>query len=158
MAQGVSTSPAVAAFLQVLQLCLLQYFFARENMSCSGDDPNSMYAVRLVMRLVMQLLQGSREGQDAMVKLLQHGVPDAVVGNACVVIMQLANDAKDVPCLQAFGRLGAIAALLDVIKRVRGAAQKNAAIAVARLAQEPSNGLIMQALHGVEIIGSYLHK
>lgn len=154
MAQGVSTSPAVAAFLQVLQLCLLQYFFARENMLCSGDDPNSMYAVRLVM----QLLQGSREGQDAMVKLLQHGVPDAVVGNACVVIMQLANDAKDVPCLQAFGRLGAIAALLDVIKRVRGAAQKNAAIAVARLAQEPSNGLIMQALHGVEIIGSYLHK
>ena len=123
-------------------------------MLCSGDDPNSMYAVRLVM----QLLQGSREGQDAMVKLLQHSVPDAVVGNACVVIMQLANDAKDVPCLQAFGRLGAIAALLDVIKRVRGAAQKNAAIAVARLAQEPSNGLIMQALHGVEIIGSYLHK
>ena len=75
LAQGVSTSPAVAAFLQVLQLCLLQYFFARENMLCSGDDPNSMYAVRLVM----QLLQGSREGQDAMVKLLQQGVPDAVV-------------------------------------------------------------------------------
>lgn len=66
------------------------FFFARENVLCSGDDPNSMYAVRLVM----QLLQGSREGQDAMVKLLQHGVPDAVVGNACVVIMQLANDAK----------------------------------------------------------------
>jgi hypothetical protein len=27
----------------------------------------------------MQLVQGSREGQDAMVKLLQQGVPDAVV-------------------------------------------------------------------------------
>ena len=103
------------------------------------------------------------------------------------------------------------AALLDVIKRVRGIAQKNAAIAgarvalfgntttrysafvcdlhlvapqqltrlppaaVARLAKEPTNGVIMQArivpglfstksltfmqaLHGVEIIGSYLHK
>jgi hypothetical protein len=79
----------------------------------------------------MLLLQGSREGQDAMVKLLQQGVPDSVVrdtchlqhvtdirhmtpaqvGNACVVIMQLANDAKDVACLQAFGRLGAIGAL-----------------------------------------------
>ena len=67
--------------------------------------------------------------------------------------MQLANDAADVACLQAFGRLGAIgmftvatdvlfsqrvtrlppAALLDVIKRVRGAAQKNAAIAGARV-------------------------
>jgi len=72
------------------------------------------------------------------------------VGNACVVIMQLASDAKDVACLQAFGRLrshwcgvcdclmcqtnriDATAlqqALLDVIKRVRGTAQKNAAIA-----------------------------
>ena len=32
------------------------------------------------------------------------------VGNACVVIMQLANDAADVVCLQTFGRLGAIGA------------------------------------------------
>jgi hypothetical protein len=30
--------------------------------------------------------------------------------------------------------------------------------AVARLAKEPTNGVIMQALHGIEIIGSYLHK
>jgi hypothetical protein len=31
----------------------------------------------------MLLLQGSREGQDAMVKLLQQGIPDAVVCVAC---------------------------------------------------------------------------
>ena len=31
----------------------------------------------------MLLLQGSREGQDAMVKLLQQGVPDAVVRDTC---------------------------------------------------------------------------
>ena len=35
------------------------------------------------VRRLMLLLQGSREGQDAIVKLLQQGIPDAVVCVAC---------------------------------------------------------------------------
>jgi hypothetical protein len=113
------------------------------------------------------------------------------VGNACVVIMQLANDAKDVACLQAFGRLGAIGAVFvtflcvrrmrfDAIALQRHCSTSSSAcgaplkrtqpsqvhvppqrltcvgcahchnlhslfpLSVARLAQEPSNGLIMQ--------------
>ena len=98
---------------------------------CVHAGARAATVATLVCDIHVTFLQGSRESQEAMVKLLQPGVPDVVVsatcrhdslvcvmqdvtgvqvGNACVVIMQLANDAAHVACLQTFGRLGAIGA------------------------------------------------
>jgi hypothetical protein len=44
------------------------------------------YCLACDVRIDILLLQGSREGQDAMVKLLQQGIPDVVVCVACDVL------------------------------------------------------------------------
>lgn len=68
LAQGVTTFPSVAAFMKVL-LLLLQ--LVKICFYVGLDDP------------ILMLLQNSREGQEAIVKLLHQGVPDTIVRVAC---------------------------------------------------------------------------
>ncbi|EKX48244.1 hypothetical protein GUITHDRAFT_151836 [Guillardia theta CCMP2712] len=75
------------------------------------------------------------------------------VGNAALVIQVLANEEAN---LAALGRAGCVKALLDVVHYQRGPAQKNAALALARVVKLEANLSQLKALHGFEILNSYL--
>ena len=51
---------------------------------------------------------------------------------------------------------GAVPALLDVVHHMRGPAQRNAALALARVVKRPENLALLKALHGLDILNCYL--
>jgi len=51
---------------------------------------------------------------------------------------------------------GAVPALLNVVHHMRGPAQRNAALALARVVKREENLALLKALHGLDILNSYL--
>ena len=78
---------------------------------------------------------------------------DALLGNASLC---LADAVKQPGVLTALAALDPVPALIEIAHKRTGAAQKNAAIALARLA--PDQGCLkkLRDLHGIEIIARYV--
>jgi hypothetical protein len=78
---------------------------------------------------------------------------EGVVGNAALALQIIANDESR---LEALCKAGAVAGLLDVVHHRRGAAQKNAGLALGRIVKRPEGLKMLKALHGLEILNAYL--
>ena len=78
---------------------------------------------------------------------------DAVVGNAALALADLAKESSLLPQLAL---LQPISPLLKVCHSRTGAAQKNAAIACARLAHHPPLLEELKEKNGLELIYSYV--
>ena len=82
---------------------------------------------------------------------------EGTVGNAALVVQMVANRDDLMPkCLQRLGQAGAVPALLNVVHHMRGPAQRNAALALARLVKREENLAMLKALHGLDILNCYL--
>ena len=84
------------------------------------------------------------------------GLADAVVGNAAVGVSDLAVAGE--ATLDALAKLEppVMLALLAACRSRTGAAQKNAAIACAKLAKHPDALRVLRENNGVELIYSYV--
>lgn len=78
---------------------------------------------------------------------------EGTVGNAALALQMVANRQD---CLQRLGQAGAVPALLNVVHHMRGPAQRNAALALARLVKREENLAVLKALHGLDILNCYL--
>eukprot|EP00218_Dolichomastix_sp_CCMP3274_P004818 CAMPEP_0170162976 /NCGR_PEP_ID=MMETSP0033_2-20121228/77369_1 /TAXON_ID=195969 /ORGANISM="Dolichomastix tenuilepis, Strain CCMP3274" /LENGTH=462 /DNA_ID=CAMNT_0010400609 /DNA_START=22 /DNA_END=1411 /DNA_ORIENTATION=+ len=93
-------------------------------------------------------------GVEALVALLQNvSLSDAAVGNAALCIADLAKLDTALPACE---RTDAIKPLLEAAHKRTGAAQRNAAIAAARMARHPPLLERLRQLHGLEIIQAYV--
>ena len=79
--------------------------------------------------------------------------PDGLVGNAALAASELARGDAG---LETLAQLDPVPALIKVAHTRRGTAQKNAAIALARLARDPACLEKIRELHGFEIIAAYV--
>ena len=78
---------------------------------------------------------------------------DAIVGNASLCISEIANVDESLATLR---KLDAVNSLIDIAHKRTPVAQKNAAIACARLAKDPQCLERLRELHGIEIIYRYV--
>lgn len=78
---------------------------------------------------------------------------EGTVGNAALALQMVANRED---CLQRLGQAGAVPALLNVVHHMRGPAQRNAALALARVVKRQENLAVLKALHGLDILNCYL--
>jgi len=78
---------------------------------------------------------------------------EGTVGNAALALQMVANRHE---CLERLGKAGAVPALLSVVHHKRGPAQRNAALALARVVKREENLALLKALHGLDILNSYL--
>ena len=92
---------------------------------------------------------------EALVECIRVGelVGDGVVGNAALAIGDLA---KEGTARDKFAALEPVKPLLAVCHKRTGAAQKNAAIACARLASHPKMLETLKANNGLELIYRYV--
>jgi tetratricopeptide (TPR) repeat protein len=82
---------------------------------------------------------------------------EGTVGNAALVLQTVANREEAIPeCLKRLAQAGSIPALLNVVHHMRGPAQKNAALALARIVKREENLAVLKALHGIDILNCYL--
>ncbi len=82
---------------------------------------------------------------------------EGTVGNAALVLQTVANREEAIPeCLKRLAQAGCIPALLNVVHHMRGPAQKNAALALARIVKREENLAVLKALHGIDILNCYL--
>lgn len=96
----------------------------------------------------------SSAAQALLAVLPQPGLPDSVLGNACLSLGHIASQPDWLPMLHG---LDAVAPLLRVAHAGRGnVASKNAAIALAKLAKHPPMLQRLRDLHGLEIIYTYV--
>ena len=85
--------------------------------------------------------------------------PDLLVGNAALCISELAKSDSVLQVLDSEGAIELIEPLTRCAHKRQGAAQRNAAIALARLAKGGKNGEYVQKLrehHAFEIIAKYV--
>ncbi|KAL0026310.1 hypothetical protein WJX77_010157 [Trebouxia sp. C0004] len=100
----------------------------------------------------MHLAQG--HGLSLLLQLLRlQACSSAALGNISLCIGDLAREPQLLPVLQ---QEDAVAPLLDVAYKCKGPTQKNAAIAVARLAHDEACMQRIRELHGLEIIYQYV--
>ena len=85
--------------------------------------------------------------------LASEGASDGVVGNAALAVADLAKEAALLPRL---AELEPVSRLLKVCRARTGAAQKNAAIACARLAHHPPMLETLKESNGLELIYRYV--
>jgi len=78
---------------------------------------------------------------------------EGTVGNAALALQMVGNNDDH---LERLGQAGAVPALLDVVHHMRGPAQRNAALALARVVKRPENLALLKALHGLDILNCYL--
>ena len=82
---------------------------------------------------------------------------EGTVGNAALALQTVANREEAIPeCLKRLAQAGCIPALLNVVHHMRGPAQKNAALALARIVKREENLAVLKALHGIDILNCYL--
>ena len=96
-----------------------------------GEDPEALLAIMTAVRC-------GREG---------------TVGNAALALQMVANRPD---CLERLGKAGAVPSLLNVVHHMRGPAQRNAALALARVVKREENLALLKALHGLDILNCYL--
>ncbi|KAL3156955.1 hypothetical protein ABBQ38_001214 [Trebouxia sp. C0009 RCD-2024] len=97
---------------------------------------------------------GTGVGMSLLLQLLREGCSiSTALGNASLCIGDLAKQPELLPILS---RHDAVAPLLDVAFKCQGITQKNAAIAVARLAQDRACLQRVRDLHGLDIIYQYV--
>jgi len=78
---------------------------------------------------------------------------EGTVGNAALALQMVANRQD---CLERLGKAGAVPALLNVVHHMRGPAQRNAALALARVVKREENLSLLKTLHGLDILNCYL--
>jgi hypothetical protein len=78
---------------------------------------------------------------------------EGTVGNAALALQMVANRSE---YLEHLGQAGAVPALLNVVHYMRGPAQRNAALALARVVKREENMACLKALHGIDILNCYL--
>uniref|UniRef100_A0A7S0QXX8 Protein unc-45 homolog B n=1 Tax=Pyramimonas obovata TaxID=1411642 RepID=A0A7S0QXX8_9CHLO len=78
---------------------------------------------------------------------------DAAVGNAA---LSLADSAKEDAVLEKLADLDAVPPLVEVAHKRKGACNKNAGIALARMARNQKCLVRLKELHGIEIIYNYV--
>lgn len=88
----------------------------------------------------------------AMVSAVKCG-REGTVGNSALALQMVANRSE---YLEHLGQAGAVPALLNVVHHMRGPAQRNAALALARVVKREENMACLKALHGIEILNCYL--
>ena len=120
---------------QVLDPCVRALAQALRN------DDASTALVREDMHALRALVAAVRCGREQ------------TVGNAALALQMVANHTDN---LERLGKAGAVPALLNVVHHMRGPAQRNAALALARVVKREENLAVLKALHGLDILNCYL--
>ena len=127
-------------------------YWARAWCSASGAkwEANANGRPRAAARLAL-----AECASEALVECIRAGelVGDGVVGNAALAIGDLAKEGTG---RDKFAALEPVKPLLAVCHKRTGAAQKNAAIACARLASHPKMLETLKANNGLELIYRYV--
>ena len=98
-------------------------------------------------------LLGAGAAHPLVAVLAAADAPDGLVGNAALCLSELAKSKAGVDAIAA---LDPVPPLIAAAHKRRGAAQKNAAIALARLSQDAACLERLRELHGLEIIAAYV--